>query len=95
MKSASLKQRTVTFTGRKTSISLEDEFWSSLKTIAKERDQAVSDLVAQINEGQNFGNLSSAIRLFVLRYYHDKFYGEEPRGLSPTAAVGTVNLLAD
>jgi predicted DNA-binding ribbon-helix-helix protein len=78
-----------------TSISLEDQFWTSLKSIAEERHQALNGLVAQINEGRDFANLSSAIRMFVLRYYADKFYGQEPRGLSPTASVGTVDLLVE
>ena len=62
-------KRSLGIDGRKTSVSLEDEFWNLLKEIAKKRDyQTVSDLVAEINEGRQHGNLSSAIRLFVLGY---------------------------
>jgi len=53
-------------------VSLEDAFWSSLKQIANERDQAVSDLVAKIDADRQHGNLSSAIRLFVLDWARDQ-----------------------
>jgi len=53
-------------------VSLEDPFWSSLKQIANERDQAVSDLVAKIDADRQHGNLSSAIRLFVLDWARDQ-----------------------
>jgi predicted DNA-binding ribbon-helix-helix protein len=40
-----------------------------LKTIAGDRDITLSDLVASIDTGRHAGNLSSAIRLFVLDHY--------------------------
>ena len=68
MKSAVLK-RSVVIGGHKTSVSLEDAFWTSLKTIAGDRDITLSDLVASIDTDRRAGNLSSAIRLFVLDHY--------------------------
>ena len=65
-------KRSVTIGGRKTSVSLEDAFWSALKEIAIGRDQPLSSLIAQINDGRQRGNLSSAIRLFVLDTYRDR-----------------------
>jgi predicted DNA-binding ribbon-helix-helix protein len=65
MKSLVLK-RSIAFAGRKTSVSLEDAFWTGLKEIANRRDISVSDLVAAIDSEREGGNLSSAIRLFVL-----------------------------
>jgi len=47
-------------------VSLEPEFWSALKRIAAARGQPVGQLVAEI-DSTNSGNLSSALRLFVLR----------------------------
>ena len=41
MKSAIVK-RSVSLTGHKTSISLEDEFWNCLKEIAGERDMTLA-----------------------------------------------------
>jgi predicted DNA-binding ribbon-helix-helix protein len=55
--------------GHKTSVSLEDAFWSGLKDIASTRAMTLSDLVASIDQGRRQGNLSSAIRLFVLDHY--------------------------
>jgi len=68
MKSAVLK-RSVVIGGHKTSVSLEDRFWGSLKAIAGERNLTLSELVATIDGERQHGNLSSAIRLFVLDHY--------------------------
>jgi predicted DNA-binding ribbon-helix-helix protein len=55
----------------KTSVSLEDQFWSGLKEIADSRHQTVSGLVNTIN-AEHEGNLSSAIRQFVLAHYRER-----------------------
>jgi predicted DNA-binding ribbon-helix-helix protein len=68
MKSPVVK-RSIVIAGHKTSVSLEDAFWTSLKTIAGDRDITLSDLVASIDTDRRAGNLSSAIRLFVLDHY--------------------------
>ena len=68
MKSPILK-RSIVVAGHKTSISLEDAFWSELKMIAGEREMTLSQLVSSIDLSRQHGNLSSAIRLFVLGYY--------------------------
>ncbi|MGA8626933.1 MAG: ribbon-helix-helix domain-containing protein [Pseudolabrys sp.] len=65
MKSQIIK-RSVMIDGHKTSISLEDAFWSSLMEIAHAEGATVSELVAKIDETRKQGNLSSAVRLFVL-----------------------------
>ena len=65
MKSQVVK-RSVVIDGHKTSISLEDAFWSSLKEIAHAERATVSELVAKIDKTRKQGNLSSAVRLFVL-----------------------------
>ena len=67
MKSAVLK-RSVVIDGHKTSISLEDAFWSDLKEIAYRQQATVSKLVTQIDETRQQINLSSAIRLYVLEH---------------------------
>jgi predicted DNA-binding ribbon-helix-helix protein len=68
MKSPVVK-RSIVIAGHKTSVSLEDAFWSGLKEIAAKRDLTLSDMVATIDQDRRHGNLSSAIRLFVLDYY--------------------------
>ena len=62
----------VSIAGRKTSVSLENAFWQSLKEIASEHDMTPSELVADINSERRHANLSSAIRLFVLDSYRRK-----------------------
>jgi predicted DNA-binding ribbon-helix-helix protein len=62
-------KRSIVIAGHKTSVSLEDAFWVGLKEIAAQRDVTLSDLVATIDSERRHGNLSSAIRLFVLDYY--------------------------
>ena len=64
--------RSININGHKTSISLEEAFWSALKDIAHERGETLSHLVGSIDAKHEFGNLSSAIRLFVLEYYRDQ-----------------------
>ena len=68
MKSPVVK-RSIVITGHKTSVSLEDAFWGGLKDIAASRNMTLSELVASIDAERRQGNLSSAIRLFVLDHY--------------------------
>jgi predicted DNA-binding ribbon-helix-helix protein len=68
MKSPVIK-RSIVIAGHKTSVSLEDAFWAGLKEIATARGMTLSELVATIDTGRQHGNLSSAIRLFVLDHY--------------------------
>ena len=68
MKSPVVK-RSVVLAGHKTSVSLEDAFWQALKDIATSRRTTLSDLISSIDIGRDHGNLSSALRLFVLSHY--------------------------
>ena len=65
MKSTVVK-RSIIINGHKTSVSLEDAFWSDLKEIAHVQGATLSTLVAEIDKTRKQSNLSSAIRLFVL-----------------------------
>ena len=85
MKSPVVK-RSIVIAGHKTSISLEDAFWKALKDIAILRRATLSDLVASIDSERQHGNLSSAIRLFVLDHYQSKCVGHVSVGAG--AAVG-------
>lgn len=76
MKSPVVK-RSIVIAGHKTSVSLEDAFWTGLKDIATARELTLSDLVATVDTDRLHGNLSSAIRLFVLDYYRAQ--GDEER----------------
>jgi predicted DNA-binding ribbon-helix-helix protein len=68
MKSTVVK-RSIVVAGHKTSVSLEDAFWNGLKEIVRERHMTLSELVAEIDAQRQLGNLSSALRLFVLEFY--------------------------
>ena len=62
-------KRSLVIEGRKTSISLEDQFWNALRQIAAARGVTPATLVSSIDADRKHDNLSSAIRLFVLDYY--------------------------
>jgi predicted DNA-binding ribbon-helix-helix protein len=64
--SAGILKRSLTISGHRTSVSLEDAFWRSLKALAAERALSLSALIAEIDASRGDANLSSAIRVFVL-----------------------------
>jgi predicted DNA-binding ribbon-helix-helix protein len=73
MGSSTILKRSISVSGHKTSISLEDEFWNCLREIAEQRgEKYVSKLIGDINAEREFGNLSSAIRMYILRHYRDQ-----------------------
>jgi len=76
MKSPVVK-RSIIIAGHKTSVSLEDAFWKGLKEIASHRDTTLSNLVSEIDTDRHHGNLSSAIRLFVLDHYRGQSTDEQ------------------
>lgn len=63
-----IKKRSVLIAGHATSLSLEAEFWSALQEIARRRGQSLNRLVASVDAARG-GNLSSALRVFVLDCY--------------------------
>jgi predicted DNA-binding ribbon-helix-helix protein len=65
---SSLKKRSVTIAGHSTSLSLEEEFWNELRTVAAQRGISLNALVASVDVGRT-GNLSSALRVFILGCY--------------------------
>jgi predicted DNA-binding ribbon-helix-helix protein len=80
-------KRSVVIGGHKTSVSLEDEFWSGLKEIASGRNMTLSDLVATVERGRESGNLSSSLRLFVLESYRQRAAGRAGEGQNGAGAV--------
>jgi predicted DNA-binding ribbon-helix-helix protein len=71
MKSLIVK-RSVVLGGHKTSVSVEDPFWNSVKEIAASGKMSVSELLTAIDAARHHGNLSSTIRLFVLSFYREQ-----------------------
>jgi predicted DNA-binding ribbon-helix-helix protein len=66
---SSIQKRSIMIAGHRTSVSLEEAFWSDLKEIAHSQEATVSELVAKIDETRQQTNLSSAIRLYVLEHF--------------------------
>jgi predicted DNA-binding ribbon-helix-helix protein len=66
---STVKKRSIVIGGRKTSISLEDDFWTSLQQIARSRQVTTADLIASLDAARENSNLSSAIRVFILDDY--------------------------
>jgi predicted DNA-binding ribbon-helix-helix protein len=81
----SVVKRSIVIAGHKTSVSLEDGFWNSLKEIASERAMTLQELVGAIDANRNHTNLSSAIRLFVLGFYRDQ---NAPRQTAADVSLG-------
>ncbi len=68
---SSIVKRSVVIDGHKTSVSLEDAFWTDLKNIAHSEQTTLSGLITNIDQTRE-GNLSSAIRLFVLDHLRNE-----------------------
>ncbi len=62
---ARLRKRSVVVAGHSTSVSLEQAFWHALKEIAARRRMPLAQVVAEV-DAQRSGNLSSALRVYVL-----------------------------
>ena len=68
---SSIVKRSIVIEGHKTSVSLEDAFWSDLKHIAQVQDATLGELVSKIDQTRDRGSLSSAIRLYVLEHFRN------------------------
>ncbi|MFB2550795.1 ribbon-helix-helix domain-containing protein [Ensifer soli] len=71
-----IRKHSATLHGHRTSISLEEAFWSELRRLAAERAMPLARLIAEVDDKRAAGaNLSSALRLHVL----DALRGEAGR----------------
>jgi predicted DNA-binding ribbon-helix-helix protein len=71
-------KRSVVIGNRCTSVSVEDDFWQGQREIAKLRCVTLSQLLSSIDADRQFANLSSAIRLFVLRFFRKQLAERPP-----------------
>jgi predicted DNA-binding ribbon-helix-helix protein len=85
MKSA-ITKRSVVIGGHKTSVSLEEPFWTAVREIAETQALSVSSLLRQIDQARRDTNLSSAIRVYVL---------ENVRARLPAAPLGNGHRVAE
>jgi len=65
-----MKKRSIKIAGHATSITLEDEFWTELKSIAARENKSLNHLITEIDKTRK-GNLSSAIRVYILKILKD------------------------
>ena len=74
-------KRSVVIGGHKTSVSLEDPFWTEVRAIADAEKLTVSSLLRRIDRERSNANLSSAIRVYVLETVRDRANGaRRPEG---------------
>ncbi|MCA1367541.1 ribbon-helix-helix domain-containing protein [Bradyrhizobium sp. BRP14] len=70
-------KHSATLHGHRTSFTLEEPFWRELKAIAKDRGIPLARLIAEIDDGRGpDGNLSSALRVYVLASVKARADGE-------------------
>jgi predicted DNA-binding ribbon-helix-helix protein len=77
MKSA-ITKRSIKLNGKKTSVSLEDEFWDGLLAIAKAKSTTPTALLRIVDADRSTRNMSSAIRVFVLNHYRRSSEEQQP-----------------
>ncbi len=78
MKSSIIK-RSVVIHGHKTSVSLEQPFWDAFRGLAEGERMSTSALLRKVDAERDHSNLSSAIRVFVLRRMREMIDASTPR----------------
>jgi predicted DNA-binding ribbon-helix-helix protein len=79
---SSILKRSIRRGGKKSSVSLEEEFWAAFREIARRNTMSVEALVRTLDHGSNRRNLSSAIRVFVLDHLMRQ-RAHKPNGCRP------------
>lgn len=65
-----LKKRSLTLHGHRTSLALEPEFWSALEEMAALEGASLAAVIARIDDSRDAdAPLSSAVRVAVLRHF--------------------------
>jgi predicted DNA-binding ribbon-helix-helix protein len=77
-----IRKRSVMIAGHPTSLTLEEPFWEDLRAVAKRRGVSLNALIGTV-DAERRGNLSSALRLFVLDCYRRGELGPEGSAPSP------------
>ncbi|HZB89806.1 MAG TPA: ribbon-helix-helix domain-containing protein [Stellaceae bacterium] len=77
--SAAIRKRSVTIAGHSTSLSLEEAFWEDLRELARRRGVSLNALIGTV-DAERRGNLSSALRLFILACYRSGELGPRAGG---------------
>jgi len=74
-----LRKRSIVVNGHKTSITLEDAFFGALKEISKHRRSTLAEIITEVHRTRGEGNLSSALRVFVLDFYRSEAASASPQ----------------
>jgi predicted DNA-binding ribbon-helix-helix protein len=72
------QKHSLSIAGHRTSVSLEEPFWTGLKAIAVAEHCSLADLIARIDAGRGANNLSSALRVRVLAHYRALAEANQP-----------------
>lgn len=67
-----MEKRSLTIAGHRTSIAIEQEFWTGLEAMALAGGKSIAAVIAEIDQERDAPNLSSAVRLAVLAWYRDR-----------------------
>lgn len=62
-----IEKHSISIMGHRTSVTLEGEFWLELSNIAKANGKSISQIITEIDNTREYENLSSNIRVFVLK----------------------------
>ncbi|MFN0190841.1 MAG: ribbon-helix-helix domain-containing protein [Aestuariivirga sp.] len=73
-------KRSITIAGHRTSISLEEEFWEELRRAAARDHVTIAALIASIDSTRGNRNLSSAIRVWLLKRHQGEAGGTKTSG---------------
>lgn len=80
------KKRSFAIKGHRTSLSLEEPFWSALKELAAEEGQSLADVVSRIDAERGDTGLSTAVRIYILERYRRGRAGRDPEALPASQA---------
>ena len=81
------RKHSLTLGGHRTSVSLEDAFWTGFKELAAARGLGLNEAAREIDAARDPGTgLATAIRLAVLRHYRDRCTSPERTAASQAAA---------
>jgi len=88
---SAVTKRSVVIGGHKTSVSLEEPFWSEVRAIANGEQITVSSLLRRIDRERSNANLSSAIRVYVLEHVRERANGVHSKHDGQPAYVNGVH----
>jgi predicted DNA-binding ribbon-helix-helix protein len=71
-----IRKHSLVIAGHRTSISLETAFWEALHDLARQKGVSVAALAAEIDQKRGAANLSSALRVHLLRVFRDRAAGK-------------------